>query len=224
MSEQATIQAFYGRWARLYDLLARAPGIQSWRQQAVDVLDLRPGETVAEMGVGTGANLPFLRAAVGGSGRVVGLDLTEGMLSVARRRVARSDWTNVDLLHADAADPPVIGDIDAILGSFVVAIFDDPASVVGNWLDRLRPGGRLALLDATRSDNTLAAPLNLGFRAFVRLTAPGERPWTTNDPLDRLESGLRAADDALAAGTDHHDAARLAGGFIRLRWGEVPSG
>lgn len=225
MSEYEATQAFYGRWARVYDRLATAPGIRSWRAAAADALDLSPGDTVVEMGVGTGANLPHLRDRVGPSGRVVGLDLTRGMLDVAARRVARAGWDNVALLRADARRPPVASPVDAIVGSFVVGMFADPEAVVETWLDHLGPGGRLALLDAARSERTAALPLNLAFRAFVRLTAPrgGSRvAIPSGSPVERLEDRIDAASAALEAGTASTGEARFAGGFVRLRWGRLP--
>jgi len=96
-------QSFYGRWARVYDWVATAPGVESWRTRAVGALDLDPGDTVVEMGCGTGANVPHLREAVGPEGRVVGVDLTRGMLRRARERVdekfATEAWTR------DGEDP-----------------------------------------------------------------------------------------------------------------------
>lgn len=222
MSEYDATQAFYSRWARLYDRLATAPGIRSWRERTAAALDLEPGDTVVEMGMGTGANLPHLRERVGPTGRVIGLDLTRGMLAVARRRVGRAGWENVHLVRADARAPPLGEPVDAILGSFVVGMFDEPGRVVETWLDGLDAGGRLALLDAARSHRWFARPLNLGFRAFVRLTTPRGGPkGGDRSPTIRLEERIDAADEALRAGTVAADSARLAGGFVRLRWGRV---
>jgi len=225
MSDYDATQAFYGRWARLYDRLATAPGVRSWRSAAADALALSPGDTVVEMGVGTGANLPHLRDRVGSDGRVIGLDLTRGMLDVAARRVEAAGWRNVHLVRADARRPPIDGPVDAVLASFVVGMFASPAAVVDGWIDRVAPGGRVALLDAARSPHVLARPLNLAFRAFVRLTAPrggatvsaGSAP-----PVVRLEERIDAADAALSARTAWSDRATFAGGFVRLRWGQVP--
>ena len=105
------LQAFYGRWARLYDLIARVPGVGVWRAAAADALALEPGDTVLEMGCGTGANLPYLRERVGPEGQVIGVDLTSGMLDVARERVERRGWANVSLVRADASRPPVASPI-----------------------------------------------------------------------------------------------------------------
>ncbi len=54
---------------------------------AVDALRLRGGETVVEIGCGTGLNSPFLQRAIGPQGKIVGLDLTDKMLDQARERI-----------------------------------------------------------------------------------------------------------------------------------------
>lgn len=224
MSEYDATQTFYGRWARLYDRLATAPGIRSWRARTAEALAIESGETVVEMGVGTGANLPHLRERVGASGRVIGIDLTHGMLDVAAARIQEAGWQNVHVIRADARAAPIHPGVDAVLASFVVGMFAEPGTVVDGWLEHLAPGGRLALLDAGRSDRSLVRPLNLAFRAFVRLTTPGDgataggpRP----SPTDRLEARIEAAGAAVADGTVTNHEARLAGGFVRLRWGRV---
>jgi len=218
----AAIQGFYGRWVRLYDRLATAPGVRSWRERAAASLALSPGDTVVEMGCGTGANFPHLRDRVGDAGRVVGLDLVPGMLRRARERIARAGWENVQVLRADAARPPV-SEVDAVLSSFVVGMLSNPAEAVRTWCGRVRPGGRAVQLNAGQSDRPFALPLNFAFRLFVRLTTPSGRLRPTS-PTDELETKLGDARDALFAATVDHTDERLALGFVRLAGGRIPDG
>lgn len=215
----ATVRAFYGRWARLYDTIATAPGVASWRRRAVDRLDLAAGETVVEMGCGTGANLPVLREQVGPDGRVVGLDITRELLVRARERVGREGWANVSVLQADATQPPITASVDAVLGTFVVGMFPDPADVVAQWCD-LCPGGRVALLNFQRSQRLLARPLNLAFEAFVWLSTPG---WQADRPAATLQDRVTAAREALTARTVDREYTELAGGYLGLLAGRVPN-
>ncbi|MFB6296832.1 MAG: class I SAM-dependent methyltransferase, partial [Halobacteriales archaeon] len=141
MSRQATgrdaVDRFYSRWAGAYDLLAsRAPGIAAVRERSADALALDAGDTVVEMGCGTGVNLPYLRERVGSGGRVVGVDLAAGVLARADRRITRAGWANVSVLRGDARRPPVER-ADAVLATFVVGMFDDPAAAVERWCDLL---------------------------------------------------------------------------------------
>ncbi len=215
-------QTFYGRWARLYDAIATLPGVGSWRERAVGSLELSSGDTVVEMGCGTGANLPYLREAVGAEGTVVGVDLTHGMLDRACRHVAVSGWTNVHLVRGDATTPPV-GTADAILASFVVGMFAEPAAVVEDWLALVRSGGGIALLDAARSTRPSAKPLDAAFRLFVAASAP---PTTQlryrNPPWQSLDRRVAAARRPLENHTVEYETTEFALGFVRLASGRVP--
>ncbi len=218
MSARSTTRSFYGRWAGLYDRLAVAPGIRLWRRRAVDALDLSSGETVVEMGVGTGANLPLLREQVGPPGRVIGVDLTRPMLDRAAERVARAGWANVHLIQADATQMALTTDVDAVLATFLVGMLPEPGTTVSDWLAMLAPGGRVVLLHGSESPARLLAPLNLAFRGMVRLASPGDADRSSTELAARVD----AATTALETGTVEHDRARLAGGFLRLSWGQLP--
>jgi len=222
MSDPAATQAFYGRWARLYDVVATLPGIDSWRAQAVEALALSPGDTVVEMGCGTGANLPHLRERVGPEGTVVGIDLTPGMLRRARERIAGNGWDNVHLARADASRPPIAGPVDAVLSTFLVGLLPDPGAAVDAWLTCLAAEGSIVLLNATRSDRALAAPLNAAFDVFVRLAAPGGGDDVPPSAAERLEARIDEAAAALARGTTTSGRRRLAGGFVTLARGRRP--
>ena len=63
---------------------------------------VRPGEKVLEVGCGTGAATVPLAEAVGETGEVVGIDISEPMLTAARQRISRREQRNVILLHGDA--------------------------------------------------------------------------------------------------------------------------
>ncbi len=182
------VQAFYGRYADLYDVIATAPGVARWRRAAVDALDLSPGDTVVEMGCGTGANLPFLRERVGPSGRVLGVDLTRPLLERGRERIERGGWSNVGVAQADATRPPVAR-VDAVLGSFVVGMLPDPAGAVTDWC--ALADGRVALLDGTSSGHPVGALANPLFGAFVGAGAPAD---TLSDSVRQALSGRRARD------------------------------
>ena len=206
-------QAAYGRWARAYDWLVRLlPGLDGLRAGAVASLDLSPGDTVVDLGCGTGANLPHLRDAVGPTGTVVGVDLTPGMLAQAARRVEAAGWRNVHLVQGDAARPPV-ADADGVLGTFVVGMLDDPGRGVRAWLDCLNPGGRVSVLEATRTTRTVVGLLNPVFDSLVAAGAPGDGGGS--EASRALDARVTEARDALAAeGTLLRDERRVAG-FVR---------
>jgi len=230
----ASVQSFYGRWATLYDGLARyTPGIGRLRREAVAALELDAGDTVLDLGCGTGANLPYLRAAVGPTGTVVGVDLTRGMLGRARRLVDGRGWRNVHVVQGDATRLPVDAGVDGVLASFVVGMLDEPASAVDDWCDRIaaagsedgtqEPAGTVVLVDAALSDRRVARPLNAAFRALTVLSTPPTRKLRYDpSPHDLLRERVRAARDALrerSAARFHREHLL---GVVRVSGGRVP--
>ncbi|WP_224447604.1 class I SAM-dependent methyltransferase [Haloprofundus salilacus] len=220
-SGAANAQEFYTRWARLYDALATyGPGVATLRERTAAALDPRPGDTVVEMGCGTGANFAFLRERVGSSGTVVGVDFSPGMLAVARDRVAREGWENVHVVRADAATPP-IRDSDAIVASFVSGMLADPAAVVNEWSELVGPGGRLALLDLARSTRPACRPLNALFHGLVFAGMPSKRPADLSAATDVLDRRVVAAQRALRERCADASYSTHALGFARLGAGTV---
>lgn len=133
----------YRLWSPIYDGLFdrffAAPG----RRQALQVLDLRPGERVLLAGVGTGADLPLLPAGV----RAIGLDLSPDMLARAQAKLPLTGC-DVTLLQADAQALPLrTGGFDAVVLHLVLSVVPDGATCLREALRALRPGGRAVILD-----------------------------------------------------------------------------
>jgi SAM-dependent methyltransferase len=103
-----------------------------------------PGEKVLEVGCGTGAATVPLAEAVGDTGEVVGIDISEPMLAAARERISNRGLRNITLLQADAqvhAFEP--NRFDLIASRFGVMFFADPTAAFRNLHGATRPGGRL---------------------------------------------------------------------------------
>ena len=107
-------------------------------------LRLAGGESVLEIGCGTGAVTLPLAQAVGEHGRVVAVDIAEPMLAVARQRLAESGMRNVALLLGDAQVMPLERSaFDVVTSRMGVMFFADPVAAFRNMAGALKPGGRL---------------------------------------------------------------------------------
>lgn len=149
----------YGDGARFYDALSGERCIyRTGRVAGVRLLGLRSGDTVLDLGCGTGLNFPLLVAAVGPAGTVIGLDHSPAMLAVARRRVLSRGWANVRLIEADATtfDPGqlasglpafVHGHVDAVFATYAMSVFADWRPAWQRMRRLLKPGGRAGIVD-----------------------------------------------------------------------------
>ena len=145
---RAAAQASYDRLSRWYDLLAASE--HQHMAAGLDLLRPQPGEKALEIGAGTGRGLLALARAVGDSGHVWGVDLSAGMMAVARRRLqAAGIAARVTLETGDAAHLPfAAAAFDLVFMSFTLELFDTPEipQVLAECARVLRPGGRLGVV------------------------------------------------------------------------------
>lgn len=176
----SAITAQYDRVARFYRALELLFLITPMaRRRAVKALDLKPGDTVLEIGAGTGRNLPYLVEAIGPAGRVIAIDASEGMLREARKLVERRGWSNVELVHQDAAQLQLDSDVDGVLFSLSYSVLPEPRSALARAWERLRPGARVVVMDAGLTETRLRPVLDPIARLLIKL-GPGDpysRPW-----------------------------------------------
>ncbi|MFO1327888.1 MAG: methyltransferase domain-containing protein [Rubrivivax sp.] len=167
----------YRRRAGVYDLELAL--FEPVRREAVARLAPAPGETVIDFGCGTGLSLPLLRAGVGASGRVVGIEQSAEMLALARARVRRQRWRNVELIHAPAEGACWPGQADAALFHFTHDLLQRPEAVA-QALAMLRPGARVVatgLRWAPRWALAVNAAVYLAARRSVTTLQGLQQPW-----------------------------------------------
>jgi ubiquinone/menaquinone biosynthesis C-methylase UbiE len=121
--------------------------VEFYRRKTVEALALDPGDTVVELGCGTGLNFKYVQQYIGGDGRLIGVDLTDGMLGVARARVARKGWGNVELVQADVGGWPMPDDVDAIYSTLALTLVPEYDQVIRKAARALTVGGRMAVFD-----------------------------------------------------------------------------
>ncbi len=146
----------YDRLSRYYDLLAGASE-KRLVQTGLRKLDARPGETVLEIGFGTGRALLAVARAVGEAGKVYGIDISRGMLDVAQARVEQAQLSHrVELGCADAVSLPFAPQFfDAIFMTFTLELFDTPEMpIVLRECDRvLRNDGRICVVAMSKGEH-----------------------------------------------------------------------
>lgn len=169
---EVSTQEIYDHAASQYDQLdgggvATALGFDDMRHELISQARGR----VLEIGVGTGLNLPYYNFEAVGS--LVGVDISPGMLQEAKRR-SEGLGGSIELIQADATALPLEdASFDTVLDSFSLCTFNAPLSALREMRRVVRPGGRVLLLEHSRSDNGILASYQQLTAETVRRTARG---------------------------------------------------
>ena len=143
----------YNQMSRWYDLISGASE-RKFCDEGLQMLKAKNGETILEIGFGTGHSLLELASSVGGSGHIHGIDLSEGMLAIAKSRIERAGLLKmVDLRCGDATVLPYMAEnFDAIFSSFTLELFDTPEIplVLKEYWHVLKPQGRICIVSLSK--------------------------------------------------------------------------
>ncbi|KAI9130069.1 class I SAM-dependent methyltransferase [Acaryochloris sp. CCMEE 5410] len=190
--EKDNIAKTYQKLAKYYDFLGErllgwifSPfGFFNCRKLAIASLQLHPGDTVIDLCCGTGLNFPLLEELIGPEGKIIGVDLTAGMLAQARQRVETNHWQNINLIQSDVADYSFPDKVDGILSTWAITLVPEYEQVILKGCEALSPGKKLCILDFKKPDSGLSlfAPFlsYLFIRPFGGNLKMAERhPWET---------------------------------------------
>lgn len=171
MQEEST-RRIYDAHSGFYDLFF-GKLVRRRVSDAIGRMNIKPGETVLDIGVGTGVSLPFYPQHA----KVVGIDLSGGMLRQARRKVEPGQ--DITLMQADALKLPFADNaFDHVFISHVISVVSDPVAVIREMQRVTKPGARVVMLNHFQSSNKMVAKLEkmvspictkLGWRSDLNL-------------------------------------------------------
>ncbi len=143
------VEWFYGTFSRLHDLVY-GPLFHQSRRYAVKVLKAGEGETILDVGVGTGLNLPHFPKNC----QVIGIDFCEPMLARAKNRLSRRRLTNVTLLRMDAMQMTFPDNtFDAVFAGMLITTVSDPDRVISEIIRVCKPGGKIVMFNHFQNGN-----------------------------------------------------------------------
>lgn len=121
-----------------------------WPAPIIDAARIKPGQHVLDVACGTGILARAAAERVGPDGAVVGVDINEGMLAVAKEKAAQIEWRN-----GPAEALPFENDsFDAVVSQFALMFFEDKVAAIKEMARVLRPGGHLAVAVWDSLENT----------------------------------------------------------------------
>jgi demethylmenaquinone methyltransferase / 2-methoxy-6-polyprenyl-1,4-benzoquinol methylase len=198
-----------------------------WRRAAVEQTRIESGASVADVACGTGKLTAELAERIGPFGKVIGIDLSGGML--ARAKAEYRDLVQVEFRHGDALELPIEDDgVDAATIGFGLRNLADFEAAFRELARIVRPGGRVVCLELT-----LPRPRWWGrlYHATFRMTAPiagsmfGRRRAYRYLPesLEGFPDADRLAETMRKAGLVEVSYRRLGLGMVALHHGSVPA-
>ncbi len=163
------------RWAdsqREIDGLVAAFG-----QAALERAAARAGERVIDVGCGCGDTTLELARSVGQAGRVLGIDVSQPMLEVARARTTLAGWPHLTFREADASESELPADTDLVFSRFGVMFFGEPVSAFRHLRSSMRSRGRCVFVcwRAPRDNSWAMTPL-VAARKAMGITPPPADP------------------------------------------------
>ncbi len=174
--ENDFVEGVYEKLASVYDLTF-GPTLHPGRVQALQRMQIHPGDKILEVGVGTGINCSMYPSNT----EITGIDFSAGMLEKARERVARKETRNVRLLQMDAQDLKFEDNsFDIVYAPYLISVVPDPVKVAREMRRVCKPGGRIVFLNHFLSPNKLLSraermisPLtvHIGFKSDLDLPA-----------------------------------------------------
>jgi predicted methyltransferase len=122
-------------------------------QQVIDALGIRKGQTVADLGAGSGYFSFRMAPKVGTEGKVLAVDIQEEMLNVVRQRAQREGIKNVVAMRSTTSDAKLpSASVDLLLMVDVYHELEYPYEVMQSVVRALKPGGRVALVEYRKED------------------------------------------------------------------------
>ena len=178
---------YYDKFSKVYDFFSSKRYYHKPREFAIKEMDLHKNQIVLNIPCGTGQNFEYFQKSMLNTGKIIGIDLSEGMLSIAKDKVEKNGWKNIKIIKEDATQinsewvKKEFGKdlkFDSILCDLGLSGFPKWELIIDNLISLLKPNGKLVIMDWYIEKRTLRGE-------FIKWVGKGE----VNRPLWQYMKG-----------------------------------
>ena len=185
MQSQDSVIKIYDRWGKIYDIIFKHI-FSEGRDVGSRMLEVKPGENLLEVGIGTGLSLPLYPRHC----RIMGIDISPKMLEKASEKVTEHRLTNIQLELMDAQNMSFPDNsFDCVTACYVVSAAPDPLKVVSEIRRVCKPGGRIVFINHFKSHNPILAAFETMLDEIYRDARDKllwKKSWVTRDGTEYL--------------------------------------
>ncbi len=172
----------WDRWAKAWDLMLSLVGYDiAFREEAVERLQLKKGDTVLDLACGTGLNFEYLQRKIGKEGRIIALDYSQEMLQKAKEKAEKNGWDNIRFTKTDVSGFERDKQVDAVLCTWSMVSFQDHEKALENSVKTLKNNGKYVIVDFQLMDGLKGRILNPIYTLPFKATHQhlDIKPWKT---------------------------------------------
>ena len=156
IEKQEKATKYYDRFSKVYDWISSDAYYKKPRKFAIEKLDLKLNQTILNIPCGTGQNFKYFQEYLKNTGQIIGIDLSEGMLSKAENKIKKNNWDNIEVFCADATkiDTNWVSEnlknelkFDSILCDLGLSGFPEWKNIIDNLISLLKTNGKLVIMD-----------------------------------------------------------------------------
>lgn len=154
--KQKRVIKYYDRFAKVYDWISSKSYYRKPREFAIEKLDLSKNQVVLNIPCGTGQNFEYYQKHLSNTGTIIGIDLSQGMLEKAKKKMIKNNWTNIQTFKEDATkinsewvknEMKSELKFDSILCDLGLSGFPEWQKVIDNLISLLKPNGKIVIMD-----------------------------------------------------------------------------
>lgn len=162
MKNQKQVTSYYDRFSKIYNLISSKRYYHKIRQFAINQLDIQKGDMILNVPCGTGVNFSYFNKYLQNSGKVIGVDLSEGMLIKAKKLIHKKGYTNFEIIKKDVTTlneswrESILNNekFDLILCDLGLSGFPNWKDVIKNLYSLLKEDGKLVIFDFYIEEDT----------------------------------------------------------------------